>query len=292
MKSKSNLEILPPPPPVPGGELEEPELKLEEKPKPSFFQRILKPRETKPEVSEEAQAFKDLLAELDDDFESEKTGKSVEIKAPAKKKLSKKELKQLRKARLQEKKQAKVKAKKPELFDIDELEKELKAAELPEELKELDKDTVLPDELKEIDKDIELPETLEDLDINLELKQETKKPEIEEAKDEIKSAIEKIKATEKKPSLFKRLFTKKVQEQKKEEKLMPELPETDDFSRIKNSINRARQALMSFDLEAAKNNYLEALKIYNSLKAEDQAKIYQELQELYLERKSAEELKV
>ena len=84
----------------------------------------------------------------------------------------------------------------------------------------------------------------------------------------------------------------KVSEQKKDEALMPELPETDDFSKIKNSISRARQSPMNFDLEAAKKNYVEALKIYNNLKPQGQSKVYEELKELYFERKSAEDLKV
>jgi len=274
LKSKLKLdEILPPPPPVPGGEYEEPELKLEEKPKPGFFQRILKPRETKPEISEESKAFKALLTELDKEFETKNIGTSIESQKP-KKKLSKKELKR---AKLKEKKQLKIKTKKSDVFDIPDLEEDF-------ELKDLD--FTLPKELEQAE-EFELTETL-----GIDLEQEAQKPEVIEAQKEIKSAIEKIKSTETRRSLFQRLFTKKAQGQKKDEILIPEIPETDDFSRINNSINRARQALMNFDLEAAKKNYIEALKLYNNLKPEDQAKTYEELKELYFERKSAEELKV
>ncbi len=270
MKSRSKLEILPPPPPVPGGELET-ELKLEEK--PSFFQRFLRkeeePEETKQEVSEESKAFNDLLAELDNEFESKEIGKSFEVK-PIEKKLSKKELKELKKTELKEKKQLKIKGKKPKAEEFEDF---------------ADLDFALPEELEQ--KESELPDF-----IDTEQKELNQPIEILEAQDEIKSAIEKIKSKEIKPSLFQKLFVKKVQEQKKDEMLMPEFPETDDFSRIKNRISRARQALMNFDLEAAKKNYIESLRLYNNLKPEKQAKIYEDLRELYFERKSAEELRV
>ena len=261
-------EILPPPPPLPSGELEEPQLekRLE---KPSFFRGILKPEETKPEMSEEYQAFNNLLMDLDKEFEAKNIGTSIESQKPDKK-LSKKGLKELKKAKLEDKK-ALIKSKKS------------KADAEFEDFTE-GFDFALP---KELGQEAELP------DLRLSNPKELKQPiEILEAQEEIKSAIEKIKAKEtQKPSIFQRFFTKRVQEQKKEYS-MQELPETDDFSKIKNSISRARQALMNFDLESAKKNYAEALKLYNNLKPEEQAKIYDELKELYFERKSAEELKV
>ena len=70
------------------------------------------------------------------------------------------------------------------------------------------------------------------------------------------------------------------------------LPELDQTSMIQTKINEAKQALMKFDLEAAKRNYIEIMKIYNDIKPEEQSKVYQDLRDLYFERKNAEELKV
>ena len=162
----------------------------------------------------------------------------------------------------------------------------------------------LPKELEEPAEEIELPETLEELEIEdwgkkfdiekeVSIKKEdvkAKPKEILEAEEEIKSAIENIKKKEK-PSILKRLFSKKPKEEV-EEHLMPELPAADDISRIQNKINEARQALMKFDLETARKVYIEAMMLYNRISQEDKAKVYQDIKELYFERKSAEELKV
>ena len=162
----------------------------------------------------------------------------------------------------------------------------------------------LPKELEEPAEEIELPETLEGFEIEdlgkkfgiekeVSIKKEdvkAKPKEILEAEEEIKSAIENIKKKEK-PSILKRLFSKKPKEEV-EEHLMPELPAADDISRIQNKINEARQALMKFDLETARKVYIEAMMLYNRISQEDKAKVYQDIKELYFERKSAEELKV
>ena len=68
--------------------------------------------------------------------------------------------------------------------------------------------------------------------------------------------------------------------------------EADKVSMIQNDIKKAREALMGFDLETAKMNYIEIIKLYNNIKPEEQAKVYRDIKELYFERKSAEELKV
>ena len=142
----------------------------------------------------------------------------------------------------------------------------------------------------------ELPE-LEDLDINIEkeIMQETKaKPkEVIEAEEEIKSAIDKIKEKEK-ISFFKKFFPIKQRpiEKPMKETFVHALPELDKTSMIQTKINEAKQALMKFDLEAAKRNYIEIMKIYNDIKPEEQSKVYQDLRDLYFERKSAEEFKV
>ena len=121
--------------------------------------------------------------------------------------------------------------------------------------------------------------------------QKQKPKEILEAQEEIKSAIDKIKSQDK-PSIFKRLFAKKEKMAAPLEQPVQDLPNANDISKIQGGINKARQALMKFDLEAAKGEYIEVMKLYNGLKPEEQSRVYQDIKELYFERKSAEELKV
>ena len=149
----------------------------------------------------------------------------------------------------------------------------------------------MPKKSKARKKYIELPETLELEEPIAEISQKPK--ELEEAREEIKSAIEKIKKSEK-PSLFKKLFSMKhkVEEHVEQQIQLQKLPEADSIFVIQNCINGARQALMKFDLSTAKKSYIEAMKVYNNLNPEEQAKVYNEIRDLYFERKSAEELKV
>ena len=201
------------------------------------------------------------------------------------KKLSKRELKQLKKAKFRQ-----IKAKKG-------ITKKIKLNKFPELKGDFDledADFNLPKELVS-EKEIELPDKLGELgtdSFEKEFAQQTEKPrEIIEAEDEIKDAIGKIKNQEK-PSLFKSLFARRKSEQKPAEvQLMQEIREVDDISAIQNRINAARQALMGFDLETAKKKYMEAMEIYNKIRPEEQAKVYQDIKELYSERKSAEQLK-
>ena len=116
-------------------------------------------------------------------------------------------------------------------------------------------------------------------------KLEIKPKEIIEAEEEIKTAIEKIKKKEK-PSFLERLFAKEAKEE------LPESTEIKGVGTIQTSLNKARDALARFDLEAAKRDYIEVMRIYNTLKPEEQARFYHEIRELYFERRSAEELKV
>ena len=154
-------------------------------------------------------------------------------------------------------------------------------------------DIELPEELSK--EELEFPDTIEEFDIDklgeeIEQEPKTKPKEILEAEEEIKSAIEKIKEHEK-PSLLKRLFWRNKIEQKPELLISePEIQEGDEFSEIQSKINKAREALMKFDLENAKINYIELMGLYNKIKPEEQAKVYNEIKELYFERKSAEKL--
>ena len=278
-------ELLPPPPPFPSMEFKEP---VEE---PGLLAETIKPEERKAKALPEEEEFHNLVKEWDEVIKQlGKKGKKGVKKALIKnKKISKSGPKQLKKAQLRQikkKTQPKIKAKKmirlPKLAEFPELE------EAGIEDLELRKELESPSE-------IELPERLEELDIGgfeKELVQAPKPKEIIEAEEEIKSAIENIK-WQKKPSLFKRLFVKKKLEPKPaEEHLMQEIPEVDDVSAIQNRIGIARQALMKSDLETAKKRYIEAMELYNKIKPEEQARVYQDIKELYFERKSAEQLKV
>lgn len=139
-------------------------------------------------------------------------------------------------------------------------------------------------------------------DINADFKNDLKldkqdaqiKPqEIIEAEEEIKSAIEKIKEREK-TSLFKKFFpTKpKAQESIVEEHLAPESPEVYGIGMVQENIKEARLSLAKFDLESAKKYYLEIMKMYNKMEPEEKSKVYKDVNNLYFERKSAEELKM
>lgn len=230
-----------------------PVLELEEQEtKPEFFDKIINQAKDKPETAEEKE-FNEILKEMD-----------------AKKPISpgKKEKSPVKKT-----KATKAKAKKS------------KAAKFSE-LGDLGLD--IPD--------FELSKTLEEPDLgstNQLLVQETsaKPAEISEAEEEIKDAIEGIKAKEK-PSFFKRLFGIKKEQAPPKEEQMQKVPEVGDNSTIQGCIDKTREALMRFDLEDAKTNYLKLISIYNRIKPEEQAKVYHDIRELYFERKSAERLKV
>ncbi|MBI3035712.1 hypothetical protein HYY71_05315 [Candidatus Woesearchaeota archaeon] len=286
-------EILPPPPP---------DFEEEFKEKPKFFDEIIEPEdaETLPEVKE----FSDLIEGLENKTKPKKEiagSKKRELLAK-KPKILKKEIKKgvsIKKAQIKKIttiKQAKEKklqlkkiktGKKPKSIGLPKeinLEHEDVNFELPKSLEELPKeDFELPEEFKEMD----LHEDLEDLEFKeLEKKTAEKPKEVIEAEEEIKSAIEKIKETEK-PSFFKRLFSKK--ENAEEHFAQPAI---DGIPAIQDSINKARGELEKFDLEAAKKDYIEVMRMYNNLKPEEQAKVYHDIRDLYFERKSAEELKV
>ena len=286
-KQKSD-EILPPPPPFPTMEFEEE--------KPKFFDEVITPK--KAETFPEEEEFSSLVEDLERGAKQKKPQAikkiSLKKKLKPKQKIPKIMPRQLKK--LAKVKQIKKIKTSPEKIKKVIQKSKPKLPELEEDFKFKDIDFELPKELEEHKGEIELPETLEEFGMDSfgqELKQETKKPkEILEAEEEIKSAIEQIKKQEK-PSLFKRFFErKKAEEMPEQEGQLIQDRETNGISRIQNSINKARDALMKFDLEAAKKSYIEIMRIYNNLNPEDKAKVYNEIKELYSERKSAEELKI
>ncbi|MBI2660278.1 hypothetical protein HYX07_03900 [Candidatus Woesearchaeota archaeon] len=269
LKAKTD-ELLPPPPPFPSMELEE---------------EKAKPAKTKAASKDE---FEDLFKEV----ESLKVKKEPipKIKVP---KTEKKETKKPI-AKLKEK--AKPARVKPATFKETKLVKKLPEikikAKLVKPVKAVREKIQEPEPKSE---DFEFPELEEkELEFDGIGEIEARPNELQEAKDEIKSAIEKIKGWDtgnsqapEKQSFFQRLFAKK--RETPEENLSEA---GDDISLIKSHISRARESLMKFDLESAKKNYIEIMKIYNKISPEQQAKVYREISDLYSERKSAEELKI
>ena len=59
---------------------------------------------------------------------------------------------------------------------------------------------------------------------------------------------------------------------------------------VQKLIDEARSALMSFDVNRAKRVYLETMRNYNELPDNQKTKVYEDVRELYDERKSAERL--
>ncbi len=298
-KSKPK-EILPPPPP--SSEPAEPE--HEEEPteeftvKPKFFDEVLEPDELKTETFPEEEGFKGLVEELEEP-KLKKPAKKGKTSAIPKKPAKAIKLKQKPAKIIQAKQQ--VKAKKPQFKKAKEKKPKPKALKEPKpKIKEAGEFEVpefeLPKELEPSGKDIEMPENLDEFGIDLgrETEQESKPKEVIEAQEEIKSAIDSIKKREK-PSFLKRLFARKEkagEKARQKEEKQPAIREDDSISGIQDNISKARDALAKFDLQAAKKNYVEAMRIYNSLNPEEQAKYYPGIKELYYERKSAEELKV
>ena len=118
---------------------------------------------------------------------------------------------------------------------------------------------------------------------------EFKPIELENAEEEISQAVEKI---QKKPSFLKKLLTP----QKKPSKIKhPEVeikPEMDGTKAVQNLVKSSRDSLLEFDLDKAREFYIEANKIYNELQVDEKAEVYNEVKSLYDERKSAEALKL
>ncbi len=296
-KPKSKyVDILPPPPPFPSLDMEDSEEASEN------IQKML-PKTDSHKISE----FHELLDDLD-----KSRSKSRKI-STGRRRLSKKELKKLRKLELKQKKEAKSLKKSEErhIGGIDDVEKlwlqdfddfqdlgiENLGLEINDGLKKPKKGKSSKKE-----NEIEFPDTLDKLGLDYpkpatETKTSQKPKELEDAEKEIQSAIESIKKHEKQ-SFFSRLFSTSstskdygMQNVKIETK-QGFIDEQDDISQINKKIEEAREALMNFNLEAAKRKYMEAMQIYNHIKPEEQAKVYKEIRELYLERKNIEEIKV
>ncbi len=79
------------------------------------------------------------------------------------------------------------------------------------------------------------------------------------------------------------------------EMMMPDISQAEEKAQtpiegIMKSVNKARQKLENFDLNGAKETYVEIMKLYRMMTQDEQEKVYEIIQELYEERKSAEKL--
>jgi len=153
-----------------------------------------------------------------------------------------------------------------------ELEKELKEIKPEPSKKKVKGEKTELSELDEIGKDIKKP------------------VEVKIAEEEIQKAIQGIQ-TKKKPSFVKKLFKKKEKPKDKIEKpeLMPRTyDKIDHVVLIEERIHKARLSLMDFKFDEAKRIYIEVMRSYNELDAKQKGKVYQDIKDLYYERKSAE----
>ncbi|MAH33589.1 hypothetical protein CL615_04335 [archaeon] len=105
----------------------------------------------------------------------------------------------------------------------------------------------------------------------------------------------KMKAFKKKHPILKGLLKKKSK--KKEEiiekvetpEIMPVTEEkADAIVLIEEKIHKARLALMEFKFDEARKVYIEIMKLYNELDIKKKSKVYQDIKDLYYERKTAE----
>jgi len=177
--------------------------------------------------------------------------------------------------------------------------------ELEKELKEIEEVTPKPVKKNVEEEKLELPE-LEEIAPKIikkkikeekievpeldEIEKEMKKPDLASAEEEIQKAIQGMKV-KKRPSFVKRLFKKKekVKEKIETPEVMPRTYDKIDYvESIEEKIHKARLSLMDFKFDEAKRIYIEIMKMYNDLEPKNKARVYQDIKDLYYERKSAE----
>ena len=114
--------------------------------------------------------------------------------------------------------------------------------------------------------------------------------------EEIQDAIDGLKETKKKHFLS-GIFTKK--ENVREDipvnlavempHVMPRTYDKIDFAGMAEAkIHKARMALMDFNFEDAKRIYIEVMGLYNKMDLKDKQEVYEDIKDLYYERKNAE----
>ena len=110
--------------------------------------------------------------------------------------------------------------------------------------------------------------------------------------EEIQKAISGMKKVKKKPFIPLSWFKKKgkpVEQKIETPEVMPRTYDKIDYiEEIEEKIHKARLALMDFKFDDAKRVYIEIMTMYKELEPKGKAKVYQDIKDLYYERKSAE----
>ena len=119
-----------------------------------------------------------------------------------------------------------------------------------------------------------------------------KPEELIKAEKEIQKAIDGMKEPKKNRFALKGLFKRK-EEQNQESIEKPEImPRTSDkidyIEFVEERIHKARMAMMNFNFEKAKKIYVEIMRLYNDMSQKEKYQVYQDIKDLYYERKSAE----
>jgi len=276
------LDILPPPPPFP-------DIEEDEKAKEAERIREQEEKEIKFKRKEDKQkegARKKIVFDFFHGLGLAKTEKEQrEIK---KKRQKQKKLKELERMKRLEEERRRELGRERERKQLEEekqstLGKKKEDLELEKELMEIGEIALKPTKEKIIGApEFEFPE--------LEVEKEIGKPEeTVKAEEEIQKAIQGMKV-KKRPSIISGLFKKKPVEEKIE---IPEvMPRTydkiDHVELIEERMHKARLFLMDFKFDEAKRVYIEIMKIYNELESKKKTKVYQDIKDLYYERKSAE----
>jgi len=106
--------------------------------------------------------------------------------------------------------------------------------------------------------------------------------------DEIRKAIGKVQKG-RKPSAIKDLLRKKELETIETPEVMPKTYDKIDYLQdIEEKMHKSRLALMDFKFKDAKMIYIEIMKAYNLLEPKEKSKVYNNIKDLYYERKTAE----
>jgi len=122
----------------------------------------------------------------------------------------------------------------------------------------------------------------------------TKPKEIAQTEDEIQKAISGMKKVKKRSFIPESLFKKKENPVAQKIEIPEVMPKTYDkidyVEEIERKMHKARLALMDFKFDDAKRIYVEIMGMYKELESKKKRKVYQDIKDLYYERKSAEKI--
>ncbi len=136
----------------------------------------------------------------------------------------------------------------------------------------------------------ELPGDIFYSKVPLNIEEGPKPLDIKKDEEEIRESIESIQG--KKKHSIDRFFSRKEKEIHEKIETPEVMPRTfdkiDHVQEIEERIHKARLLLMDFRFEDAKRVYVEIMRTYKELEAKDRSKVYDDIMDLYYERKSAE----